>query len=53
MITCEREEKHQSEIEHGLNPRKRRKEMRRVRIRNKPDLKDNSPGRLSWRTSAC
>jgi hypothetical protein len=47
VVTCGRKEKHQYKIEHGLNPRRRRKEKSSVRIKSLPDLKGNSPDRLS------
>ena len=45
MVTCERKEKHQYKIEHGLNLGRRRKEKISVKIKSLPDLKDNSPER--------
>ena len=47
MVICGRKEKHQYKIEHGLNLGRRRKEKSSVRIKRLPDLKDNSPDRLS------
>ncbi len=47
MVTCGRKEKHQYKIENALNLGRRRKEKSSVRIKSLPDLKGNSPDRLS------
>jgi hypothetical protein len=47
VVTWGRKEKHQYKIERGLNLGRRRKEKRSVRIKSLPDLKGNSPDRLS------
>lgn len=51
MVTCGKKERHQNEIEHGLNLGRRKKEKRNVRRKSVPGLKDNSPDRLGYRTS--
>jgi len=46
VVTWERKEKHQNEIEHGLNLGRRKKEKRSVRRKSVSDLKDSGSDRL-------